>query len=430
MRTHKSLKGKTLIILLLAFIAVIVQANLSFASEPSSEQQDKTAKYVEFKGKVVDSETNDPLTFATLSIEGTNIATVCNSEGFFSLKVPENMLDKNVEISFLGYKDRSLAISELEPENNNIELQMLTVSIGEVSVFPRDPDMLMRAVMNKRKDNYMDEHALMTAFYRETIKKGRKYVSLSEAVLNVYKQPYMSGKADQISLFKGRKTTDYTRLDTLVFKLQGGPYTTLLLDVVKNPYLIFTDDMFGKYEFNLVNITRIDERIIYVMDFKQLSHIKDPLFYGKLYIDAESLAITSVSFNLNITNKDEAAAMFIKRKPAGARVYPTEAGYLVNYREKDGKWYFGYSRGQITFKVNWKRKVFNSTYASTVELAITDWDLANIKPFTTSDRMKTNIIMSEDISGFADKEFWGEHNYIEPEKSIESAIKKIQKKLE
>ena len=122
--------------------------------------------------------------------------------------------------------------------------------------------------------------------------------------------------------------------------------------------------------------------------------------------------------------------MFIKRKPAGARVYPTEASYLVNYREQNGRWYFGYSRGQITFKIKWKRKLFNSTYASTVELAVTDWEFAKTKPFKTMERMKTNVIMSDDISGFADKEFWGEHNYIEPEKSIESAINKIKKSLE
>ena len=33
-------------------------------------------------------------------------------------------------------------------------------------------------------------------------------------------------------------------------------------------------------------------------------------------------------------------------------------------------------------------------------------------------------------AGFADPEFWGEYNIIEPEKSIETAIKKINKKLE
>jgi hypothetical protein len=42
--------------------------------------------------------------------------------------------------------------------------------------------------------------------------------------------------------------------------------------------------------------------------------------------------------------------------------------------------------------------------------------------------MKTYLVTG--ASGFSDPDFWGEFNVIEPEKSIETAIKKIQKQLE
>ena len=45
------------------------------------------------------------------------------------------------------------------------------------------------------------------------------------------------------------------------------------------------------------------------------------------------------------------------------------------------------------------------------------------------DRLKSSVIMSDEASGFSDPEFWGEYNLIEPEKPIETAIKKIQKQL-
>ena len=45
------------------------------------------------------------------------------------------------------------------------------------------------------------------------------------------------------------------------------------------------------------------------------------------------------------------------------------------------------------------------------------------------DRIKTSIILSDEAIGFADPDFWGEYNIIEPEKSIESAIRKIQRQL-
>ncbi|PZX16413.1 carboxypeptidase-like protein [Breznakibacter xylanolyticus] len=412
------------------FVAMMFfTATASATKKIGKSAQADTVSYVQYAGSVVDSQSNDPLTFATLTIPGTNIATVCNSDGEFLLKVPKEMADKSVAISFIGYKAQTLPLSELKETKNKIGLEMINVSLAEINVFPKDPNYLIRAVMSKRDDNYMNAPALMTAFYRETIKKGRTYVSLSEAVVEVLKQPYTNSRPDMVRLFKSRKSADYSKLDTLTFKLMGGPYTTLLMDVMKNPYLVFTDDMIAYYDFSLNNITRIDNRIIYILDFKQKSSAKEPLFFGKLYIDSESLAITSAAFSLNTDYKQEVSEMFIKRKPAGADVYPTEATYLVNYREKDGKWFYGYSRGQINFKVDWTKKWFHTYYSTTIEMAVTDWKMSDEKSIKPSDRLKTQVIMQDAASGFADKSFWGEYNVIEPEQSIESAIKKIQRKL-
>jgi hypothetical protein len=63
-------------------------------------------------------------------------------------------------------------------------------------------------------------------------------------------------------------------------------------------------------------------------------------------------------------------------------------------------------------------------------MAVTDWEKTSDKPVKPAERIKTTVVMSDEISGFADHEFWGEYNVIEPEKPIETAIKKIQKKLE
>ena len=63
-------------------------------------------------------------------------------------------------------------------------------------------------------------------------------------------------------------------------------------------------------------------------------------------------------------------------------------------------------------------------------MAITDWEkINNDRPIKLKDRLRSSVIMSDEASGFQDPEFWGEYNVIEPEKPIESAIKKIQKQL-
>jgi hypothetical protein len=270
----------------------------------------------------------------------------------------------------------------------------------------------------------------MTAFYRETIKKRRKNVSLAEAIVNVYKQPYTSARKDYIKLYKARKSTDYTKLDTVALKLQGGPFNALYIDLMKYPEYIFTEDVIDLYKFSFASSTTINERPVYVVTFKQRNDIQEPLYYGKLYIDSETLALTSAVYNLNVENKELTSKLFVRKKPRNIKVYPTEAAYRVDYREKNGKWYYGYSNAQLTFKINRKGKLFNSIYSLSSEMAITDWELNTTnESLKFKERLKPSVVISDEASGFSDPEFWGAFNVIEPEKSIESAINKIKKQL-
>lgn len=411
----------------LLFIIGSSTVNL-IASTPESNLRDSIA-FTQYKGKVVDSKSKKELTFATLSILGTNIAGVTNSEGEFSIKVPKNNSNAELMVSYLGYKNKIISFQELKPENNLIGLEPFNITLSEIIVSTNDAEILFKQVMTNRERNYSEDQNLMTGFYRETIRKRKNYLSLSESVIEIQKQPYLSRIDDFIELFKGRKNTDYTKLDTLTFKLQGGPYTTIFLDIMKYPNIIFTDDATANYEFTLENNTQIDEKKVYVLAFKQRPQIIDPLFYGKLFIDTESLAVISATFNLNLENKEAVSNMFTQKKPAGAKVYPVEASYQINYREQDGKWLFGYSRGDITFKVDWDKKLFNTTYETSIEMAVTDWKKKTNNSVKPTQKLRQNVIMIDKVSNFADPEFWGEYNIIEPEKSIESAIRKIKKKM-
>lgn len=409
-------------------LGVIFLSASAYAFNKSRDVQDKT--YVSFKGKVIDSETNEALVFASVAIEGTNIATVTNTEGNYLIKIPKDKINGELKVSFMGYKTQTVSIAELkEGRNNTIKMEVETVKLSEVNVFPNNPRLLIEKVIQQRNKNYQNDPVIMRSFYRETVQKRKSYIGLSEAVVDVYKQPYSSMRSDAVKLYKGRRSESVEKMDTLLFKLQGGPYSTLLLDVIRDPYLILADDVIDKYSYTYENITRVDGELNYVISFKQHSYISTPLFYGKFYINVDNFAISSAFFSLNTENKNEASSMFIKKKPIGASVYPTTAKYLVKYSKKDGRWYYNYSRGEVAFKVNWNKKLFNTTYSTMVEMAVTDWDLASEKTFKPSDRMKMNVIMNDAVNGFADKDFWGELNTIEPERSIETAIKKISKNL-
>lgn len=414
-------------VLFILFVLFFLVFPTSIFAVAIQQQKD----FNEYEGVVIDATTREPLVFAVLSIVKTNITTITNTEGNFTLKVPKDIKSDKIEITMLGYKSKFVSLSQLKSTKNKILLDVAVIKLSEIVLnLPKDAKQLVKSMFSNTDNNYSNEHVLMTAFYRETIKKRSRNVSLAEAIVTIYKQPYSSNSKDKINLYKARKSTDYTKLDTIALKLEGGPFNALFVDVMKYPEYLFTSESIDLYKFSFSNTTTVSNRTVYVVDFIQNADIKRPLFFGKLYIDVHSKALVSAIYSLNVSNKERAARLFVKKKPRDVFVYPTSVSYRVDYRQKNGKWYYGYSNAQLTFKIKRKGKWFKSTYSINSEMLITDWKINTTKEKPKyKDRMRYSIIISDEASGFSDPEYWGEFNVIEPDKSIENAIKKIKKKL-
>ena len=406
----------------------IILAQMQSEARIAGYSMSDSSSYKQFKGAILDGKTRNELVFASITVSGTSISTISNSEGKFSIKIPTEKQNLSLIISFLGYKNKVVPIKDLKPEKNLLYLEPSNTILEEVVVKVLDAKNIFLAVLNNRLQNYGDKPIQMTGFYRETIRKRRTYVSLSESIVNIQKQPFSKGLQDEINLFKGRKNTDYAKLDTVNFKLQGGPFSSLFIDLIKYPKLLFSDSAFELYDFSLEEITQINENQVLVLAFKQKPTNEDPLYFGKLYIDAKSLAIISANFQLNVKDKTKAGLQFTRKKPFGVDIYPTEVRYQINYRQEGGQWIYAYSRGDLTFKLNWDKRIFNTIYNTTFEMAITDWKIQDIPENQNTQKLKPNVIITDQVLSLADPDFWGEYNIIEPEKSIEAAIRKIQRK--
>lgn len=387
--------------------------------------------YLTVVGKVLDKSTGEGLSFASISVDNTSITTVSNSEGDFILKVPESVKNPVIRFQYVGFREQMLSVSVLNDRKLKIEMEPVSVELPEVSVISKDANALVAAMFDKRADFLPNSPLKLTAFYRETIRRNRTYASLSEAVVDIRKYPFNTYRNEKVSIYKARKQTDYQKVDTLMFKLMGGPYTSLYLDVMKYPDMIFTDEMFKKYDFTFERSTRMDKRLVYVIGFKPKQGEEEPLYYGQLFIDAQTIALKSALFKLDLHNIDEATNMFVIKKPTNARVFPVETNYRVDFNESGGKWYYAYSRIELALKVDWKRKLFNTTFYTTVEMAVTNRHkfVPDNSESETSVPIRQRVIIADEIKGFADPDFWGEYNVIEPEKPIEAVIKKIQRKL-
>ncbi|MDM8003904.1 MAG: carboxypeptidase-like regulatory domain-containing protein [Bacteroidota bacterium] len=414
-----------------ALLLVMTAGEMTVSAAPAKSKKEKPQQVSTIRGKVVDAETNQPLVFAGIAVQGSNVATVTNLDGEFTLKLTGNETG-NLEFSYVGYKNRVMALDEMKTngQRNVIGLETAMIPIKEVIVKPLIPEEIMEQVISRFDENYPGVANDMTGFYRETIRKNRTYISIGEAVVEVFKAPYQNDlRYDAVRIYKGRKSNDVEKMDTVLFKLQGGPTTTLYLDVVKNPETFLTREALSQYDLELSSIAVIDDRTNYVINFFQKPSISTPLYQGRLFVDIETYAVAQAEFSFNLENKELAASMFIRKKPMGMQVTPEVTSYLVRYREQDGKWYFTHSRAEVKFKVDWKKKLFNTNYTTMSELAITDRTTEDVVKFSNKERIKPSDFFTEEVAAFADPDFWGDYNTIEPDQSIEAAIRKLSRKV-
>ena len=414
-------------VLLMAFTAQSVSAGT-----PKDKKKNDQQEIITIKGKVIDSETRAPLVFATVSVKESNVAIVTNIDGEFTLKIGDLSTSKNIEVSFVGYKNKTIPLNDLKENGakNVITLEAAPIPIKEIVVKPLDPLYVVEQAINNKNKNYETHPNLMTAFYRETIRKNRTYVSIGEAVVEIFKAPYDNDmRFDGARIYKGRKGSDVEKMDTVLFKLQGGPVSVLELDLAKNSEAVLTREAMKNYNYSLTGVVEIDNKPHYVVDFIQKPSVETPLFMGSLYIEMETYAITEAEFGFNLSNKEAAQSIFIKKKPLGMKVTPEIATYRTKYRVQDGVYHFAYSRAEVKFKVDWSKKLFNTYYTTMSEIAVTDRTDQEVIKFAGKEKIKYNDVFSDKVTAFTDKEFWGDYNVIEPDQSIESAIRKLSKKL-
>jgi hypothetical protein len=415
--------------LILLMMIISVSATQVSGSVMNHGRAAQDSIYKTFEGKVIDYDTKKPVIFANVYLIGSSLGVVTNTEGEFILKVPASDIDRKLGISNLGYKSLELSLSELKEDNNIIRLESAAVRIDEVVIRSNDPIELIKMALRRIRDNYKTDPEMQIGFYRETVRQNRNYVAVAEAVLDVYKASYGNVMDyDRVRIYKGRKSEDVKKMDTLMFKLQGGPRTSFMLDLVKNPGAIFSEDYIEDYNFTNGGFATIDGRDNYVIEFNQKENTEGALYKGRVFLDTKNLAFSRIEFTFSDKALAVAENELVRKKPIDLKVDVLGASYLINYRVLDDKWYLNYVRSELLFKCSWKKKRYDATYAAVLEMAVTD-RTDNIFKAKYREQSKMTDIFADQVDQYKDENFWGEYNYIKPDESIESVIKKLSRRL-
>jgi len=378
------------------------------------------------KGRVVDKRSGKPLPYATIALLETSLGSISNQQGEFYFKLPLDLPDPMMVISYMGYKSTMLPVTYPVEEELEIGMEKELVPLQEVIIRYTDPVKLLQEAIQRIPENYLDDHSTMTAFYRESVKRNDHCMVYSEAVLDVAKAPYSSlTSSDHVSIVKRRKISDVAAEDTILVKLVSGISTSMSLDVIKNRPDFLEDDFQTRYNLEFTDMMSYGDRLVYVISFEQKKEIQDLLFKGQIYLDQETLAVLAADFEFNPELLHKEPGLFLVSRSPKIHIRPVAAKYHVNYRAVHDKYYVSQVRAGVEMKVRKRRKWINSRYKISIEMAITDLIPNQRLRISPADRVNRNIVLADEPFQF-DPEFWGIHNTIEPEASLMESIQKLE----
>lgn len=388
-------------------------------------------------GKITDSSDGHSLAFASVTHIVSGVSNVSNSEGFFSLKLPMEVLPEDeIRVSFLGYVTATLRVedfSESSPDKpHGIRLPPVSFTLDPAVIRSIDPLDLLNEAYDKVKENYPSVTTGMTAFYREIIRRqSGRYLALSEAVLDINKASYTSFQSDRARIFKGRASTDYRAADSILIRFRGGVVAALDMDNVKNPFAgVWLREVERHYRFAMGEPVLRDGLFFYVVTFTQIDGSEEILYSGRLYIESGSLAIGRIELSLNVKGREEkAAGIMVVKRPPDTRFYVTKADYAVNYKRFGDTWHYDYSLMRIYLSSRKGKSFFRNNYVITGEMAVTAHNEAPAR-IGADERIRFKDFLSEKVGDFRDDDFWGDYNVIEPDKSIDAVIRRIIRRLE
>ena len=377
-------------------------------------------------GTVSDAKTGDRLAQVSVTASGSGEAVVTNEDGVFTLKTEKEV--ETLVISYVGYRTRRVNVKGEGNKPLDIRLTAAPVQLGEVVVWTNDPRQLLRIAMSKVSENYSRKPELMECFYRETAMKRQHYIYVAEGVIDMYKTPYTKGVGrDRVAIRKGRRLLSPRQKDTLSVKVLGGPVQPVQLDVVKNTEFLLNPLDLENYDFQMLPSQMIGDREQFVVAISPLIPQHYALYYGRFYIDRETLAFTRVELELDMSDRQKATNFMLVKKPFGVRFRPKEMSLLIDYKTDDGVTRISYVRNTFRFNCDWKRRLFATSFAAVCEMVVTD-RADEAHPISGRQTFDSRDAFYDKVDYFRDPDFWRDYNIIEPSESLDRAIDRLVKR--
>ena len=271
--------------------------------------QNKTTNY---QVKIIDSNTKEPLPFATILINGnSHQGVVTNLNGYADFNLLPS--DQWIQISYVGYETRKIEKEKITP---TIALKPVEVKIKEVVIFPGENPahrIIKKTIKNRGLNNpdYINEYSCnvynkssYNYIYEDKIKEDSLYQEMSEhtdtsyallmesATVRFYKAPDKTKEIIKKVRVSGFEEPSLAPLSTDIQPFHFyNPLVTLFDITYLNP---ISPGSYNKYFFLLEDTLYHGTDTTFIISFKPKKNSNFEGLEGFLHINTKRYAIENV----------------------------------------------------------------------------------------------------------------------------------------
>lgn len=373
------------------------------------------AQELTISGKIVDKESSEPLSFASIGIMGKSIGTISNLQGEFDFHLSNELRNNILVINMLGYKTFEQPVWAVLKDSLVIKMERSNYQLDEVLVKDslKGGDILQIA-LSRIDENYPDKPFMMEGFYRDLKKVANTYISLLEAAVKIYDEDYHEPRnkyklRERVSLKQVRRSLGYSSKFTSFFDEDN-----LLEDLLLNNNVRYRQ--IPNEEVFLNSLIREPNTFYNGHEVFVVSHTRDYLL--RMFIDKENYGIVHLEYENNqvddLGKKRGLVSKFVKVKR------------VIDFKRYEGKLYLNYLT--VDSKINWYDNETNELKFETElfrQLLINEVKPNTAERISMRQKMKNYGLQYQDDA--YDKAFWDNYNVIKESKLDLKIIQDLEK---
>lgn len=320
-------------------------------------------------GKLIDSQTNEPVVFATIRIKDNAKGVISNYDGGFIIPIRYKKIGDAVIISSMGYNKKEISLGDFTiGETKIIYISPSSLSLHEVVVTAKQKKELSARKIIKRAihnipNNYSTTPFSAIGYYRDYQIDKEEYINMNEGIFEVFDKGFSEydHSLTKVKIYDYKKNKSFAKdklaskkydykhwskiIDKAFLEAYGGNEFTILRihDAIRN-YNVnsysfvnkLESDFLKNHTFSKKGVTFFGDEEIYNINFSKI--YPNYSAYGVIYIGKRDFAIHKMEYALYDKREKLPVGVVNKHGTKGKLIFEI----ITEYQKQFSKMYPNY----------------------------------------------------------------------------------------